>query len=590
MLKLAARLLLFWLSPAFLIAQNIPPERRTDWQNAGLTAPPPIYAAIRNILDFGGKGDSLTLNDEPFIQALASLEDEPGIIDFPPGKYLFQESLSMRDSLILRGAGADQTRFYFDLGGASQHCISFQGQVEPANLSIPLLEPCIVGDSLLHLQSDLKPGDFVKLEWNDSLVIYSSWARGAAGQLFLIKDSETDHISLNHPLRISATLDQNPRLRKINPVKNAGVECIYLKRLDGEVPFTANISLDYALRCWLSGIESEQCNFGHFTLNTSAQCEIYGCYLHDAFAYGGGGQGYGVVLQSTSSDNRVQNNIFRHLRHSMLLQSGANGNVLAYNFSTEPFWEEFPNDGAGEIAIHGNYPSYNLFEGNICKNIRPDGSHGLNGPMNTLFRNRTSGYGLIFSAPQYQANYNIAGNEILQGGFLQGLYIVSGTNHLELANYQNGNIVPSNAPVTQEPSLYWTLPPKFLNETSFLIGPPANFNSGTIPARERFNSPFSKTTCDIRENIWVGVHNATATDAPLFQLFPNPATSTFVVNSQQPGHLEIFDLAGSKKWQGQIPIGQQSVFCASWPNGYYLATLRSQDGISHLWLVKGPNN
>ncbi|MBK6996924.1 MAG: hypothetical protein IPH31_19135 [Lewinellaceae bacterium] len=38
----------------------------------------------------------------------------------------------------------------------------------------------------------------------------------------------------------------------------------------------------------------------------------------------------------------------------MLLQSGSNGNVLGYNFSTDPYWEEFPNDAAGDIVLHGN--------------------------------------------------------------------------------------------------------------------------------------------------------------------------------------------------------------------------------------------
>jgi hypothetical protein len=46
-----------------------------------------------------------------------------------------------------------------------------------------------------------------------------------------------------------------------------------------------------------------------------------------AFAYGGGGQGYGLVLEFTSCDNRAQNNIFEHLRYSMLLQSGPSGST-----------------------------------------------------------------------------------------------------------------------------------------------------------------------------------------------------------------------------------------------------------------------
>lgn len=586
MIKIAARLLPFLLFPCQIWAQSVPNERRSDWFASGLQAPPPLYAAQRNILDFGGKGDSLTLNELAFDQTIASLNGQPGEIYFPPGVYLFKNTLHMRDSLILRGAGADETRFYFDLGSSSQHGIRFPGQIAPPEEALPLSAPCMPGDTQLILQHNLKPGDLLRLEWNDSLVIYSDWARGSAGQILEVTAAHTGEITVNHPLRIQASLSTQPRLRLITPLKDAGVECISITRLDGNAPFASNISMEYASRCWLAGVESAQCNFGHFTLDASTQCEIYGCYLHDAFAYGGGGQGYGVVLQYTSGDNRIQNNIFRHLRHSMLLQSGANGNVLAYNFSTEPFWVEFPNDGAGEIVFHGNYPSYNLFEGNICKNIRPDGSHGLNGPFNTLFRNRTSGYGIVFTSPEYQSHYNIIGNEILQGGILQGLYLVSGANNLEMGNSQNGNLVPLNSGIASETSLYWSTPPAYLSAVDYVIGPPASFNTGTIPARERFLQTGTKTDCDIREGLTVDINEYKTARAPVFQLIPNPASTTFFIQSEHAGMLEIIDLSGRKWWSGQINQGNQTIPCTHWPNGMYLVVLKSGKSLSQQWLMK----
>ncbi|HLP94729.1 MAG TPA: glycosyl hydrolase family 28-related protein [Saprospiraceae bacterium] len=586
MIKFAARLLPFLLFPCLIGAQTVPDERRSDWFTSGLQALPPLYTAQRNILDFGGKGDSLTLNELAFAQAVASLNGQPGEIYFPPGAYLFKGTLLMRDSLILRGAGADQTRFYFDLGGSTQHGIRFLGQVSPLTEALPLSAPCMRGDTQLFLQHNLHAGDLLRLEWNDSLVIFSDWARGSAGQILEVTTVQAGQITVNHPLRIQAPLSAQPRLRRITPLKDAGVECISLTRMDGDAPFASNISLEYAYRCWLAGVESAQCNFGHFTLDASTHCEIYGCYLHDAFAYGGGGQGYGVVLQYTSGDNRIQNNIFRHLRHSMLLQSGANGNVLAYNFSTEPYWVEFPNDGAGEIVFHGNYPSYNLFEGNICKNIRPDGSHGLNGPYNTLFRNRTSGYGIVFTSPEYQSHYNIIGNEIQQGGILQGLYLVSGANNLEIGNSQNGNLVPVNSGIASETSLYWNTPPAYLSVVNYLIGPPASFNTGSIPARERFLQAGVKTDCTVREGLTVDVTEYKPAIPPVFQLIPNPASTSFFIQSEHVGFLEIIDLSGRKWWSGQIDQGTQTIPCAPWPNGMYLVILKTDSGTGHHWLVK----
>ncbi|MBL7806570.1 MAG: hypothetical protein JNN28_02080 [Saprospiraceae bacterium] len=586
MVKIAARLLPILLLPCLIYAQTVPAERKSDWNSSGLPSSAPVYPNLRNILDYGGKGDSLTPNEWPFSQAVASLNGQPGEIYFPAGTYLFKGPLNMRDSLILRGAGADQTRFYFDLGSSAQHCIRFAGQMSPPAEAMPLAAPCIPGDTQLILQHNLQTGDLLRLDWNDSLVIFSDWARGSAGQILEVTAVNPGQITVNHPLRIQAPLSTQPRLRRVLPLKDAGVECISLTRLDGNAPFTSNISMEYAWRCWLAGVESVQCNFGHFTLDASAHCEIYGCYLHDAFAYGGGGQGYGVVLEYTSSDNRVQNNIFKHLRHSMLLQSGANGNVLAYNFSTEPYWVEFPNDGAGEIVLHGNYPSYNLFEGNICKNIRPDGSHGLNGPFNTLFRNRTSGYGLIFTSPEYQSYYNVLGNEILQGGILQGLYIVSGVNNLETGNSQNGNLVPPNSDIPSETSLYWSTPPAFLSAVNYLIGPPSVFNTGINPAQMRFLQAGLKTDCSMRDGLSVDVTDNPSESQVVFQIIPNPASTTFFIQCEHDGFLEIIDLSGRKWWSGQITSGTQTIPCTPWPNGLYWVVLRTKAGICQQLLLK----
>lgn len=384
MLKTALFFLLWFLHSCLGLAQNVPLNRQSDWFAAGRPSPIPEYAQIIHIQDFGGKGDSSTLNEIPFQQAVAALQGQPGVIFFPAGNYLFHQAIQLRDSLIVRGAGAGQTTLFFDLGSSIQNCILGRGSLSADNNAFFLTKAVALGDTLLQLNASLLPGDFVRFQQDDSLYVFSDWARGSAGQLLEIVSAEPGQVQLNHPMRFQVDLALRPRLRKIIPLQDAGIECLKINRLDPNVPIGSKILLEHARRCWLVGIESEVCNFAHFSLDGSAHCEIYGCYAHEAFAYGGGGQGYGLVFQYTASDNRAQNNIFQHLRHSMLLQSGATGNVLGYNFSTDPFWEEFPNDGAGEIVLHGNYPAYNLFEGNICENIRPDGSHGNNGPYNTL--------------------------------------------------------------------------------------------------------------------------------------------------------------------------------------------------------------
>ncbi len=566
------------LAPTLFHAQSLPPERRSDWATAGRSLPIPDYAITLNILDFGGKGDSTTLNESPFQQAVAALQGKPGVIVFPAGQYLFHHPMYLRDSLIVRGEGAGLTTFYFDLGSTQQNCIVSRGTIVHDSVSIPLTQSLVHGDTILYADNNLQPGDFVRLQFDDSLVIFSSWALGSAGQLLEVISAANDQIQVNHPLRFDCDLALHPRLRKISPVQDAGLECLKIKRLDPNVPIGSNIVLEYSRRCWLVGLESEVCNFSHFTLDASAHCEVYGCYAHDAFAYGGNGQAYGLVLEFTSSDNRVQNNVFQHLRHSMLLQSGANGNVLGYNFSIDPFWVEFPNDAAGEIVLHGNLPSYNLFEGNICENIRPDGSHGNNGPFNTLFRNRTTGYGLITTEPNYQHALNIMGNEMVPGGLFQGLYLVSGDNHFEQGNSQDGTITPLGTPVQEDSSLYFSTAPSFLSGSNFLIGPPATFNTASIPAKDRFFSGQAKTDCEARTGLLV---NNLEPQIPTLRLdiFPNPASTEFSVFFESTGDLKIFDLSGRKWYSSSKLDAELHVDCSHWPPGFYLVQARTALGV-----------
>jgi hypothetical protein len=52
---------------------------------------------------------------------VAALQGKAGVIYFPAGKYLFHKSIQLRDSLIIRGAGALETQFFFDLGSLQQN-------------------------------------------------------------------------------------------------------------------------------------------------------------------------------------------------------------------------------------------------------------------------------------------------------------------------------------------------------------------------------------------------------------------------------------------------------------------------------------
>jgi len=204
------------------------------------------------------------------------------------------------------------------------------------------------------------------------------------------------------------------------------------------------------------------------------------------------------MVETTSSECKIENNIFKHLRHSMILQAGANGNVFTYNYSTDPYWETSysPPNSAGDVVLHGNYPYRNLFEGNVVQNIVIDNSHGSNGPYNTFLRNRAALYGIFMSADN-SPSQNFLGNEIPLATPPYGLYLLQGVDHFEYGNNHRGVIIPSGTQQFDDSSYAFKSKPAFLLQSSWRgIGTPNAMNAHGNSATYRMarSVPFA-TTC-----------------------------------------------------------------------------------------------
>ena len=115
--KIISLFLIFSIQSPF--AQVIPTARRTDWSLAGHRGPITVSVNIIDITNFAGVGDGLTVNDVAIQNAIASLNGNAGIIYFPSGNYLFQSSIVLTDSIVLKGNSSDSTTLSFDLNGAS---------------------------------------------------------------------------------------------------------------------------------------------------------------------------------------------------------------------------------------------------------------------------------------------------------------------------------------------------------------------------------------------------------------------------------------------------------------------------------------
>ena len=568
---LSSALLMFLCLPfGYVQAQVLPAARAVNWRLAGYRSTIPVYTFNYNMQFAGLVGDGQTPNDAAFNAVLTNLNGSSAIIEFPAGDFLFNNPVDIPDNILIKGAGADSTSLSFNLGG-TRNAVQISGTISPADTSSFVLAANKGAQTIDVLDATrFVVGDYLHIIQNDSDLMFSTWAYGTYGQIVKIAAINANQISLHSPLRLDYDLNRNPFIRKIIPAQNVGIECIKIKRLDASAGQTTNIAFLYAANCWLKGVESELTNFAHVGISRSTNIVVQNSYFHNAHAFGGNGQGYGIVMQETSNECLLESNHFRRLRHAILLQSGANGNVTAYNYSRDAYWSSFPNNSAGDIALHGNMPYANLFESNVFCNIVIDNSHGANGDYNTFLRNRAYLYGIFFSAAN-SPNQNFIGNEVSNPAFPFGLYNLQGTGHFEFGNNIKGTTTPAGTDNLTDSSYYYDSRPDFVYTNSFAaIGLPNDINTGTIPAKERWDfAEIIKNECSDPSTPQFSIQTPQITvneDVDSVVIFINVRNPNTLSNSVSLTVQDLYSTAQDATDYQIIPFGQMSINIAPMDN------------------------
>lgn len=547
-------------------AQTIPAARRVDWSGAGLKDTSVSFSNYVDVTSAGVVGDSTTINDQSFQNILNGLNGLPSILYFPPGNYLFTNGFTLPSNIIIRGHSVEQTRMRFNLAGAASNLFNITGTTSPSETF--LLASGMKGDSFIRVNtpSMFSSGDYLKLFQNDSSLVTSTWAYKSVAQVVRIVAVSGDTLFLESPLRRNYLTSDAARVIRITPKSNVGFECFYIERLDATSSQTSNFNFDYSASCWIRGVESNMTNFSHATVSSSTNLLISGNYFHHAFNYGGGGKAYGVTLQFSSGEVLVENNIFNNLRHSMLLQAGANGNVLAYNYSFNPYWTQsgFPTNSAGDIVLHGNYVFANLIEGNICQNIIIDDSHGINGPFNTFFRNRAELYGILMNENPPSNDQNFVGNEVTNTGPFLGNYYLRGIGHFEYGNNVKGTLIPSGTSALPESSYYLTTKPSYFQNMPWpSIGTPNPFNQGTIPAKTNLQAGIF-TTCQTGT-----LGNDDLSEQSKLRVYPNPSNGNISFTGSELSELIVYSITGNEVSRRIVTPGESLNLSLS-PGLYFL--------------------
>ncbi|MCC6721342.1 MAG: T9SS type A sorting domain-containing protein [Bacteroidia bacterium] len=356
--------------------------------------------------------------------------DSQTVIILSEGIYKFSKTIFLKSNVSIEGKGADKTKLIFDNGGIGN---LFEIRSTQKNNFIQLKSDLQARSENFICNSNV----FENKAYYEILIdaenfATSDWAMQSIGQIIKVKSIENNYVFIYGDFKHDFKVKNNVRYRKIIPINNVNFRFFSIERKDKTSSQTNNFNFQYAANCEVKGVESINTNMSHITFSKSYNCLVRDCYIHHGLDYGGGGKAYGTELSNTSTSCRIENNIFENLRHSILLQSGANGNIIIGNYSKNPYWTEalLPSNSAGEIVLHGNYPFANLIEQNQVGNIVIDNSHGINGPNNLFFRNRATLWGVFMNEAAGDNTHFIA-NEIVGN-----LCNYSGKGNTILFNYR----------------------------------------------------------------------------------------------------------------------------------------------------------
>jgi len=525
----------------YLFSQNIPSFRITDWKSPGSSTSFNFQQSV-TLASFGADTSGFVACDSALHQAINALNG-PGEIFVSKGTYLFEQTIELPDSILIQGeidslSLGPLARFKLSPGN-NNHGIKITGSEINTNYTITY--PLIQGQQKLFVNQPqiFSEGDFIRLvPFDDSLLVNDSWAYHSTGQIFQILQINGDSLLLNKPLRRSYIGNNLPVIYKLIPRRQVHIKCIKIERIDTTTSQSSNIYINSAADCSISGIESYYCNFAHIDILNSIRISVENSFFKDAFSYDSGGKGYGIMLQSTSGDCFIHQNNFEHLRHSMILQSGANGNVLAYNYSIDPYWTEtsLPSNSAGDLVLHGNYVYMNLLESNVVQNIVIDNSHGINGPFNTYYRNRAELYGIFMNTSPASNGQNFIGNQVTNTSSpYLGLYALQGSNHFEYGNMIKGNVIPIGTNEPNDTTMFGYVFNSFYEYISS-IPPIKNNNWQTqtplIEANYRYQVSNKKVICNDIKYVPNFIIEPNEMINREFDVYPNPFTNEFIVKNK----------------------------------------------------------
>ncbi len=397
------------LSTVLLHGEIISANRRIQW-NPGIPGGIPERATIFKTLT--GIDNTGATDVRAAIQSALDTCPANQVVKLPAGKFRVVGGLVMPSYVTLRGEG---TSTVISSHGSAASLFEFGTsglQWDPNPISTGVSGGATAGSTAITVASttgitvgtylvitELNDPAYVSIDgtinspatWVDS---WSTSGQRARGQIVEVTSVSGNTIDIT-PGLYSAYSRTPWATRFAAGCKWSGVE--NLKTYANNTGTSRNFFFQRAAYCWVQGVESDYTDGDHCTLDWSYRCEVRRNYFHNAYIHTSGNFDNMIGLRTKTTACLVIDNITRRLHCGIMVEWGAAGNVIAYNYDEGNFDQGSASGNRwlppSIIGNHGAHPQFNLFEGNVGQKFQSDSYWG-SASHQTIFRNYFSGTGV----------------------------------------------------------------------------------------------------------------------------------------------------------------------------------------------------
>lgn len=387
------------------------PTRAIDWSTTGVGGIPPRASSCSTINPNG------STDMTPAINSALSACPSGQVVVLASGTFRVNGNINVPANVTLRGAGANLT--ILDAHGSGNGVINL-GTASPNYPGVAVSSGASAGSTGLVVTNanGISVGSYLMItELNDSSYVSSAggegnctWCDGYGGTRSrgqIVEVTSISGTSIGFTPALYSAYNQTPMVAVMTAAKYAGVEALQV--YSNNSGYVASFMLRGCAYCWVKGVEANYTDGDFVQVHYGYRNEIRDSYFSNSYRHVPGTTDSDIFIVDKTSASLVENNIIERGHASIMLNWGAAGNVIAYNYSEGEFDSGSPNFVIGGITDHGAHPQFNLMEGNSIDRLEPDEIWGSSS-TGTIFRTWARGTTMACTPMTGRSTVNCSGS------------------------------------------------------------------------------------------------------------------------------------------------------------------------------------